>query len=126
MPELTRRRALGAAASALAGLAVADLVIAGPSRAEASVPNASDPVAFDEVFLGRRIQGGAASHEGGHHHGGGYRVRIDGDELHVMRNADGSWISVVNHYETFATPRAVARAAVRELQGADLVPLVLA
>ncbi|MFF3243896.1 tyrosinase cofactor [Streptomyces sp. NPDC002870] len=130
MPELTRRRALGAAASALAGLAVADLVVAGPSRADASAPKASDPAAFDEVFLGRRIQGAAASHNGGHHggghHGGGYRVRIDGDELHVMRNADGTWISVVNHYETFATPRAVARAAVRELQGADLVPLVLA
>lgn len=130
MPELTRRRALGAAASALAGLAVADLVVAGPSRADASAPKASDPAAFDEVFLGRRIQGAADSHSGGHHsgghHGGGYRVRIDGDELHVMRNADGTWISVVNHYETFATPRAVARAAVRELQGADLVPLVLA
>jgi hypothetical protein len=50
-------------------------------------------------------------------------VHIDGEELHVMRNADGTWISVVNHYETFATPRAVARAAVAELQGAALVPL---
>ena len=43
-----------------------------------------------------------------------------------MRNADGTWISVVNHYETFATPRAVARAAVLELQGAQLVPLAVA
>jgi hypothetical protein len=43
-----------------------------------------------------------------------------------MRNADGTWISVVNHYEPRATPRAIARAAVLELQGASLVPLDLA
>nr|prf ORF 1 [Streptomyces lavendulae] len=49
-------------------------------------------------------------------------VRIDGRELHVMRNADGTWISVVNHYETFADPASLARAAVRELQGAVLAP----
>ncbi|MEW2080194.1 tyrosinase cofactor [Streptomyces sp. NPDC005283] len=133
MPELTRRRALGAAASALAGLAVADLATAASAQPVAAAPNASDPAPFDEVYQGRRIQG-APSHGGGHHGGGhhgngehgGYAVRIDGDELHVMRNADGTWISVVNHYETFATPRAVARAAVVELQGAELVPLVLA
>ncbi len=40
-----------------------------------------------------------------------------------MRNADSTWVSVINHYETFTTPRAVARAAVIELQGARLVPL---
>lgn len=53
-------------------------------------------------------------------------MRIDGDELHMMRNADGTWISVVNHYQTFATPRALARAAVNDLQGATLVPIVTA
>ncbi|MFD9070278.1 apotyrosinase chaperone MelC1, partial [Streptomyces lasiicapitis] len=88
----------------------------------------AEPDSFDEVYLGRRIQG-APSHDGGHHaghgggHGAGYSVRIDGDELHIMRNADGTWISVINHYEPRATPRALARAAVVELQGATLVPL---
>lgn len=48
---------------------------------------------------------------------------IDGEPLHMMRNADGTWISVVNHYQTFSTPRALARAAVNELQGAALVPI---
>lgn len=75
----------------------------------------------------RRITGGPA-HGGGHHgghHGGGYSVTIDGAELHVMQNADGTWISVINHYEPVATPKALARAAVRELQGAPLVPLTL-
>lgn len=64
--------------------------------------------------------GGAA----GPHEGMDFVVRIDNDDLHVMRNADGTWISLVNHYETFTTPRALARAAVRELQGAELVPVV--
>lgn len=86
------------------------------------------PASFDEVYQGRRIKGGP-SHGGDHHgghHGGGYSVTIDGREPHVMRNADGTWISVINHYEPVATPRALARAAVRELQGAPLVPLTLA
>ncbi|WP_208853554.1 apotyrosinase chaperone MelC1 [Streptomyces bacillaris] len=78
------------------------------------------PQPFSETFQGRRIEG-APSHADGHH--GGYAVRIDGEELHVMRNADSTWVSVINHYETFTTPRAVARAAVIELQGARLVPL---
>ncbi|MFD9210911.1 tyrosinase family oxidase copper chaperone [Streptomyces sioyaensis] len=102
------------------------------------------PMPFDEMYQGRHIEGWPADEGGGqngrHHssgshaeHGAGqadphdgmdFVVRIDNDDLHVMRNADGSWISLVNHYETFTTPRALARAAVRELQGADLVPVV--
>lgn len=89
---------------------------------------------FDEVYQGRHIEGWP-SEDGGHgvttpagppvpHEGMDFVVRIDNDDLHVMRNADGTWISLVNHYETFTTPRALARAAVRELQGADLVPVV--
>jgi hypothetical protein len=131
MSRLTRRRALGAGAAA-AGLAVVGAAPAAPAAtaapaAPAGVPRRTDPGTpqpFDEVYLGRRIQGGP-SHGGGHHdhHAGGWAVRIDGRELHVMRNADGTWISVVNHYEPRATPRAIARAAVLELQGASLVPL---
>lgn len=47
---------------------------------------------------------------------------VDGVELHVMRNADGTWISVVSHYDPVSSPRAAARAAVVELQGAPLIP----
>ncbi|MFI1659929.1 tyrosinase cofactor [Streptomyces sp. NPDC020472] len=129
MSSITRRRALGVAAGAAGAVTV--LAQAGPAAASApraAAPAAdSDPASFDEVYQGRRIQGGPA-HGGGHHgghHGGGYSVTIDGRELHVMRNADGTWISVINHYEPVATPRALARAAVRELQGAPLVPLTL-
>ena len=130
MSRLTRRRALGAGAAA-AGLAVVGAVPAATAvpAAPSAVPRRTDPRTpqpFDEVYLGRRIQGGP-SHAGGHHehHAGGWAVRIDGQELHVMRNADGTWISVVNHYEPQTTPRALARAAVLELQGASLVPLDL-
>ncbi|MFF5787398.1 tyrosinase cofactor [Streptomyces sp. NPDC012693] len=129
MSSITRRRALGVAAGAAgaaAGLALAHSAVAAPRPATAPAAGPA-PAAFDEVYQGRRIKGGA-SHGGGHHgghHGGGYSVTIDGEELHVMRNADGTWISVINHYEPVATPKALARAAVRELQGAPLVPLTL-
>ncbi|MEE1754533.1 apotyrosinase chaperone MelC1 [Streptomyces sp. SP18CS02] len=127
MSRITRRKALGVTAGAVAGLAVAGKVATAATQAAAPAA-AAGPAPFDEIYKGRRIQGGP-SHGGGHHgghHGGGYSVRIDGEELHVMQNADGTWISVINHYEPVATPRAVARAAVVELQGAALVPLVTA
>ena len=115
MPELSRRGALTAAAV----VAGAQLVAAPAARA--GEHHHDSPESFDEVYKGRRIQGRPAS-GAGHHHGGGYAVYVDGVELHVMRNADGSWISVVGHYAPVPTPRAAARAAVDELQGARLVP----
>ncbi|GGW82410.1 apotyrosinase chaperone MelC1 [Streptomyces caelestis] len=116
MPELSRRRALTAAAV----LATA----AGPWSAGTPAMAAGHHDAhgtFDEVYKGRRIQGRPAA-GAGHHHGAGYAVFVDGVELHVMRNADGTWISVVSHYDPVPTPRAAARAAVDDLQGAPLLP----
>ncbi|MFE0331168.1 tyrosinase family oxidase copper chaperone [Streptomyces sp. NPDC058960] len=139
MPRLTRRRALaaGAAVAATGGLPAPSAAAPGHSREHGhSHEHGHDhdlghdldhdhghgaPEAFDEVYLGRRIQGRPLA--SGHHHGGGYGVFIDGVELHVMRNADGSWISVVGHYDPVPSPRAAARAAVVELRGAPLVPL---
>lgn len=140
MPELSRRRALtGAAALAAAvGATGAGAAHAAPGGHHANSPGSPAsaasatsaaspgfPAAFDEVYKGRRIQGRPTTgggHHGGGHHGGGYAVFVDGVELHVMRNADGSWISVVSHYDPVPTPRAAARAAVDELQGARLLP----
>lgn len=127
MPDITRRRALTAAA-ALAATAGAATAAAPLASAITSGPSAAGhdhtaPDTFDEVYRGRRIQGRPASGGGHHHeHGGGYAVFVDGVQLHVMRNADGSWISVVSHYDPVPTPRAAARAAVDELQGAPLLP----
>ncbi|MFD3589922.1 tyrosinase cofactor [Streptomyces sp. NPDC058683] len=136
MPELTRRRALTAAA-ALAAAAGAQ-TLAAPGTPAAAHPQEGSLEPFDEVYKGRRIQGHPSAMDdmggmkgmkgmggmGGHHHGHGtgYTVFVDGAELHVMRNADGSWISVVSHYDPVRTPRAAARAAVDELQGAALLP----
>ncbi|ARP73609.1 tyrosinase [Streptomyces pluripotens] len=145
MPDITRRRALTAAA-ALAATAGAVTAVApdalavtrsspdtpgtrglpGASAATTTGREHTVPAAFDEVYRGRRIQGRPSS-EGGHHHehGGGYAVFVDGMQLHVMRNADGTWISVVSHYDPVATPHDAARAAVNELQGAALLPFPL-
>ena len=119
MPDITRRHALGAAV-ALAATVGAPLTAAAADD-HATSQDHTTPGTFDEVYRGRRIQGHATD-GGGHHHGAGYAVLVDGAELHVMRNADGSWISVVSHYSPVPTPRAAARAAVDELQGARLVP----
>ncbi|MFJ8045753.1 tyrosinase cofactor [Kitasatospora sp. NPDC096147] len=134
--ELTRRRMLQGSAVALTvatGAFAIGLVGPAGDSATAADPGASD--SFDEIFHGRRIQGRPITDGGaGHHHtsgttgagGNGYAVHIDGEELHMMRNADGTWISVVNHYQTHPTPRALARAAVNDLQGAALVPVTVA
>ncbi|MEU2717762.1 tyrosinase cofactor [Streptomyces sp. NPDC007205] len=122
MPDLTRRRALTATAALAATATVTAL--AAPTAAAAGHDHTMPmPDTFSEVYKGRRIQGRPMS-EGGHHHehGGGYEVLIDGVQLHLMRNADSSWISVVSHYDPVPTPHAAARAAVDELQGAPLLP----
>ncbi|WP_424210729.1 tyrosinase family oxidase copper chaperone [Streptomyces sp. BI20] len=49
-------------------------------------------------------------------------VRIDGRPLPVMRRADGSYLSGINHFESFATPLDLARAAVDELGTTRLAP----
>ncbi|MCX4819055.1 tyrosinase cofactor [Streptomyces sp. NBC_01142] len=88
---------------------------------------------FTEMYRGRHIQGTATfavPASGADDRGGTRRaavvempsveVRIDGRPLHVMRRADGSYLSVVNHYESFPTLSEVARAAVDELGSAQL------
>ncbi|MEU3288933.1 MULTISPECIES: tyrosinase cofactor [Streptomyces] len=137
MSGLTRRRALGAAAALTSAAAVTAAVTTTASAdgqghdhgheaptGPAAGHDHGAPAPFDEVYRGRRIQGRpvAAGEHHGAHHGAGYAVFVDGAELHVMRNADGSWISVVSHYDPVPTPRAAARAAVDELQGARLLP----
>ncbi|MGW0699652.1 apotyrosinase chaperone MelC1 [Streptomyces sp. NPDC002867] len=127
----TRRRFLRGGIAALAALAVAGTTAIvhqegsdratgrGEGGASRTGSTAGEP--FDETYRGRHIQGWPTDH--GHHGtGGGYRVLIDGAELHVMQNGDGTWVSLIDHYEVFATPRALARSAVDNLAGADLVP----
>ncbi|MFH8614094.1 tyrosinase family oxidase copper chaperone [Streptomyces sp. NPDC017979] len=84
---------------------------------------------FAETYRGRRIEGSATVLVPARRATGTARasavehtveVRIDGRPLHVMRRADGSYLSAVNHYESFPTLRAAARAAVDDLGTARL------
>ncbi|MFF1556216.1 tyrosinase family oxidase copper chaperone [Streptomyces sp. NPDC058279] len=125
MKKITRRQALGIGAGAVTALGLtscsspsAPAPAAGASGAPGSIPTAG----IDETYEGRRIQ--IAFGPGGHHGVGVPTVKIDGNELHLMGNADGSWVTVVNHYQTFPDPISAARAAIRELQGAELAPFV--
>ncbi|MFJ6443968.1 tyrosinase family oxidase copper chaperone [Streptomyces sp. NPDC091649] len=49
-------------------------------------------------------------------------IRVDGRPLHVMRRADGTYLSDVRHYESYPTLLETARAAVDELGTARLSP----
>ncbi|MGW0550858.1 tyrosinase family oxidase copper chaperone [Streptomyces altiplanensis] len=114
-----------------------------PARADRPVDvpakgPAPAPERFTETYRGRHIQGTAGGpapvrRAGGTAHPGhtgdatavvalpdDVEVRIDGRPLHIMRRADGSYLSVVNHYESFPTLLAAARAAVDELGDAQL------
>jgi hypothetical protein len=134
---------LGAVAGTAAALA--PIVSAGrrASAAEGARPPAAGPGAVaaggggplsDEMYRGRRIQVGAAgspptapftpasavSAGGPPASGAPFGIRIDGRPLHIMRRADGSYLSAVNHYESFPTLLETARAAVDDLAGAQL------
>ncbi|MCX5205502.1 tyrosinase cofactor [Streptomyces sp. NBC_00237] len=134
MSGITRRQAVKAATGAASGVALVCAATSWAANAstkntsEAAPPNRSgDPQSFDEVFQGRRIQGRPAGGSGARMsehagHGGGYRVLIDGRELHVMHHEKSGWSSAINHYERFATPLDAARTAVVSLKGAFVVP----
>ncbi|MFJ8144705.1 tyrosinase family oxidase copper chaperone [Streptomyces sp. NPDC096048] len=123
----TRRQMMrGLLAPALA-VTLAPLVAASrPSRAAATgegagaarpEPHAVEPgesTSFDETYRGRRIRGirSAAGRAVG---AGTWHVTVDGRPLHLMRRADGSWLSMIDHYRSYPTPLAAARGAVDEL-----------
>lgn len=97
------------------GAALAPLLTAPPAGADrplaAPAPGArAGQGAFDELYRGRRIRGGADG------------ATVDGLALHLMRRADGSYLSPVDHYCSHPTARAAVRAAVDELGGARLTP----
>ena len=128
MPSLSRRSALrlGVLGAALVG------TTAGTKQLATSAPSPVDgDEHFSEVYKGRRIRGSAdagASHAGGRADGmttsdamSACEVYIDDRQLHVMTFDDGTYTSVMNHYQTFHTLRSTARAAVDNLRGAQLL-----
>ncbi|MFG2571290.1 tyrosinase family oxidase copper chaperone [Streptomyces sp. NPDC048481] len=93
-----------------AALAVAPVVAASrPLRpADGGPPDSS----FDETYRGRRIHGVLRSAGGAAAAGARWDVTVDGRPLHLMRRADGTWLSMVDHYRSYATPLEAVRAAV--------------
>ncbi|MCQ9136287.1 MULTISPECIES: tyrosinase cofactor [Streptomyces] len=104
-----RRDLLRGLLGASAALAIAPVVAASrPLRPADGGPADS----FDETYRGRRIHGvltsaGPAAAGGAH-----WEVTVDGRPLHLMRRADGTWLSMVDHYRSYATPLEAVRAAV--------------
>ncbi|MEE1798492.1 tyrosinase family oxidase copper chaperone [Streptomyces sp. JV176] len=137
-PHRSRRRFLRAlfTLGMVAGTSAALAPVVRAGRGAAShVPSPPDGAAtggaaLEESYRGRhiRVGPGAAGPATAIAAGAAVRavpvpdIRIDGRPLQVMRRADGSYLSVVNHYESFATPLEAARAAVDDLGGAQLSP----
>ncbi len=115
-PPLTervrRRHLLGVAASAL--LAAAGVARTARPATEDVPAAAPDGPPFDETYRGRRIRGEPVTAPRGHAPGG-WRVTVDGQPLALMRRADGGYLSMVDHYQSYETPLAAARGAVDEL-----------
>ncbi|MFI8391623.1 tyrosinase family oxidase copper chaperone [Streptomyces sp. NPDC085540] len=105
---LTRRALLRTAftAAVLAGTAAALAPVLRARRPRQTLTPA--PLAEEETYRGRHIAVDVAG------------VRIDGRPLHVMRRADGTYLSGINHFQSYATPLELARAAVDELGTAQL------
>ncbi|MEU6662498.1 tyrosinase family oxidase copper chaperone [Streptomyces sp. NPDC046821] len=74
---------------------------------------------FEETYRGRHIRGerGAMSMRAHADASGAHpwNVTVDGRPLHLMRRADGTYLSMVDHYQSYATPLGAARGAVDEL-----------
>ncbi|WP_405872623.1 tyrosinase family oxidase copper chaperone [Streptomyces sp. NBC_00005] len=112
--RVIRRGLLASAAT----LALAPLVAASRAPRHAGDPEGSGDTkesAFDEVYRGRRIKGAPLPAAG---HGAGdcvWQVTVDGHPLHLMRRADGTWLTMVDHYSSYRTSLEATRAAVDEL-----------
>ncbi|WP_448319124.1 tyrosinase family oxidase copper chaperone [Streptomyces sp. CO7] len=85
-------------------------------RHRRGAPGAAEAV-FDEVYRGRRIRGfRSRTRVASSGAGADWHVTLDDQPLHLMRRADGSYLSMVDHYGSYPTPWEAARAAVDQLR----------
>ncbi|MCI3269527.1 tyrosinase cofactor [Streptomyces cylindrosporus] len=111
----TRRDVLRGLLAPAVVVALAPVVAA--SRPSPPEPRPGEEAAFDETYRGRHIQGfrTVVTDDGHAFDGEQWQVTVDGRPLHLMRRADGSWLSMVDHYRSYPTPLDAARAAVDEM-----------
>ncbi|MFJ8730169.1 tyrosinase family oxidase copper chaperone [Streptomyces bauhiniae] len=108
----SRREVTRGLLASVAALGLAPVVAASRPLARAGDPAGN---AFHETYRGHRIQGflvPAAARRAGEDE---WQITVDGRPLHLMRRADGTWMSMVDHYTSYATPLEAARAAADEI-----------
>ncbi|MEU3981353.1 tyrosinase family oxidase copper chaperone [Streptomyces sp. NPDC026672] len=112
--DRTRREAGRRLIGAFAALALAPLVAA--SRPPRPAGEAAGPdTVFAETYQGHRIQGFLVPAEDQAAGEGEWQVTVDGRPLHLMRRADGTWLTMLDHYSSYRTPLEATRAAVDEM-----------
>ncbi|MDC0765580.1 tyrosinase family oxidase copper chaperone [Streptomyces sp. HD] len=112
-PERRTRRELARLLFGSAAVALTPVLAA--SRPSESADRRPRDIPFDETYRGRRIQGTPLPLAGLTALGADWRVTVDGHPLHLMRRADGTWLSMLDHYSWYRTPLEATRAAVDEL-----------
>ncbi|WP_031478680.1 tyrosinase family oxidase copper chaperone [Streptomyces bicolor] len=90
-------------------------VLAGSRPSQSANRQRHTDIPFDETYRGRHIQGAPLPLHGLSALGADWRVTVDGHPLHLMRRADGTWLSMLDHYSWYGTPLEATRAAVDEL-----------
>ncbi|MEV0525532.1 tyrosinase family oxidase copper chaperone [Streptomyces sp. NPDC050439] len=113
---LTRRATtVGLIGVALAAVS-AQAALQWRTRETAQGPPSDDlgPGSFDEVYAGRHIRGSRVAAES-QHPDGHWDITVDGRPLHLMRRADGGYLSMIDHYQSYPTPLIATRRAVDEL-----------
>lgn len=108
----TRRdMARGLRACALAAALAPALTAVWPARPRSLPGSAAHDTGFDVTHRGRRIRG-VRTPARGQAEDAQWHVTVDGRPLHLMRRADGTWLSMLDHYCSHRTPLEAARAAV--------------
>ncbi|MFD4261686.1 tyrosinase family oxidase copper chaperone [Streptomyces sp. NPDC058534] len=115
-PEGSTRRdvARGLRACALAAALTSALGAFLSPRLRSLAGNVPRDTGFDVTYRGRRIRG-VRTPASGSAEDGRWHVTVDGRPLHLMRRADGTWLSMVDHYCSYPTPLDTTRAAVEAL-----------
>ncbi|MFF7470230.1 tyrosinase family oxidase copper chaperone [Streptomyces sp. NPDC008092] len=112
----TRREAARGLFASVVALAFAPVVAASRPSLPAGGPSGGPAdTSFDETYRGRRIRGALVPDARRAADDGEWQVTVDGRPLHLMRRADGTWLSMVDHYSSYPTPLAATRGAVDEM-----------